>query len=125
MSDERLRELERRWQETGAVEDKAAYLRARLRADDLERKRLELAAYLGDAAARDVLGADAPPNYDAREAGTAADSSFATALVRSPEGATRAAGAASRGAFEIALPGAFGIALSGASADPSASAVAQ
>ena len=47
MSDQRLRELERRWRETGSVEDEAAYLRERVRVGDLTQERLELAAYCG------------------------------------------------------------------------------
>tara|TARA_R110002072_G_scaffold47901_1_gene131238 strand:- start:2189 stop:2989 length:801 start_codon:yes stop_codon:yes gene_type:complete len=45
MSDEKLRELERRWKETGAVEDEAAFLLERVRAGELTQERLELAAY--------------------------------------------------------------------------------
>jgi hypothetical protein len=33
MSDQDLRELERRWKETGTVEDEAAYLRERRRVE--------------------------------------------------------------------------------------------
>ncbi len=51
MSDERLRELERRWRETGSVEDEAAWLRERVRVGDLSQERLELAAYCRHAAA--------------------------------------------------------------------------
>lgn len=51
MSDSKLRELERRWKETGAVEDEAAYLLERVRAGDLTQERLELAAYCGHEAA--------------------------------------------------------------------------
>ena len=61
MSDERLRELERRWQETGADEDEAAYLLARLRAGELDVERLKLAAYCDYAAAQLALGDEAPP----------------------------------------------------------------
>ena len=51
MSDERLRELERRWKETGAVEDEAAYLLERVRSGDLTQGSLEMAAYCGHQAA--------------------------------------------------------------------------
>lgn len=51
MSDQRLRDLERRWREGGSVEDEAAYLRERVRVGDLTHERLELAAYCGRAAA--------------------------------------------------------------------------
>jgi hypothetical protein len=47
VSDARLRELERRWKETGSVDDEAAYLLERVRVGDLTRERLELAAYCG------------------------------------------------------------------------------
>ncbi len=47
MSDSKLRELERRWRETGSVEDEAAYLRERVRVGDLTEERLEVAAYWG------------------------------------------------------------------------------
>lgn len=52
MSDERLRQLERRWKETGSVEDEAAFLLGRVRAGDLTDERLELAAFCGHAGAR-------------------------------------------------------------------------
>lgn len=52
MSDERLRNLERRWKETGSVEDEAAFLLERVRAGDLTQERLELAAYCGLEGAR-------------------------------------------------------------------------
>ena len=42
MSDARLRDLERTWRETGAVEDGAAFVLALARADKLPRERLEL-----------------------------------------------------------------------------------
>lgn len=60
MSDEHLRELERRWKETGSVEDEDAYLRERVRIGDLTQDKLELAAYLGHQAARRYLGEQAP-----------------------------------------------------------------
>lgn len=47
MSDERLRQLERRWKETGSAEDEAVFLLARVRAGELTRERLELAAFCG------------------------------------------------------------------------------
>lgn len=56
MSDERVRELERRWRESGTVEDEAAYLRERVRVGDLSQERLELAALVGHKAAVDVVG---------------------------------------------------------------------
>lgn len=55
MSDQRVRELERRWRETGAVVDRAAWLRERLRAGELEPARVELAAWVGDEAAQALV----------------------------------------------------------------------
>ena len=49
MTDAHLRGLERRWMETGSVEDEACYLLARVRAGELTEERLRLAAYLGHA----------------------------------------------------------------------------
>lgn len=51
MSDERMRQLERRWLESGAEEDETAYLHARVRAGDLPPERLEVAALVGHPAA--------------------------------------------------------------------------
>ncbi|MCA8923515.1 MAG: hypothetical protein KDD82_16990 [Planctomycetes bacterium] len=50
MGDERLRELERRWRERGSLEAEAAWLKERVRAGELPRERLQLAATLGGAA---------------------------------------------------------------------------
>lgn len=47
MGDARLREVERRWKETGAVEDESVYLLERLRSGLLDRQMIELALYLG------------------------------------------------------------------------------
>lgn len=57
MSDTRLRELRRRFDETGAPQDEAAWLNERVRMGELSRERLELAAYCGHEAARRVIGA--------------------------------------------------------------------
>ncbi len=54
MSDTKLRDLERRWEETGSPDDEAAYLLERVRVGDLSRERLELAAYCGHEGARKV-----------------------------------------------------------------------
>ena len=43
MTDSRLRELERRFQATGSVEDEAAWITERLRVGELARERVELA----------------------------------------------------------------------------------
>lgn len=56
MSDARLRDAERRWRDTGAVEDEADYLRERLRAGDLAQTALELAAECGYEPAALALG---------------------------------------------------------------------
>jgi hypothetical protein len=58
--DERLRELERRWKQTGAVADEAACLQERLRLGELERDRLDLAAHAGYEGALLAGGAPAP-----------------------------------------------------------------
>jgi hypothetical protein len=55
VADDRLRELERRWRESGTPADELAWLRAALRAGSLERRRLELAAFLGHDTARAAL----------------------------------------------------------------------
>jgi hypothetical protein len=59
MSDQNVRALERRWNETGAVEDEAAYLQARVRAGELSQERLDVASWVGYAAAR--LARPQPP----------------------------------------------------------------
>jgi hypothetical protein len=53
--DEHLRELERRWRESGAASDGAAWLVERLRADRLHPALLEAAAICGDPASRLAL----------------------------------------------------------------------
>lgn len=58
MTDERLRELERRWKETGSVEDEAAYLLEQVRVGHLDQEKLELAAYCGYEPARLALRDD-------------------------------------------------------------------
>jgi hypothetical protein len=58
MSDTKLRDLERRWRGTDAVEDEAAYLLERVKVGDLTRDRLELAAYCGHKAAIHTTGQD-------------------------------------------------------------------
>jgi hypothetical protein len=60
MADDRLRELERRWKSSGAVEDEVALLLERMRVGDLEEDRLRLAAHLGHAASRGSLGDGGP-----------------------------------------------------------------
>jgi len=51
MSDQRLRELERRWKEAPSPHTEADYLRERVRAGSLSEARLRLAAFLGHEAA--------------------------------------------------------------------------
>lgn len=84
MSDTDLRELERRFRATGAVEDEATWLRGRLKAGGLSQQSLDLAAYLGHEGARAALGASAPlPHRDLHK--------LATTLTRDPPLALRAA----------------------------------
>lgn len=66
MSDEALRDLERRFRATGAHTDEVAWLAARLRAGTLDAKRLAIAAQLGHPAALALSGvaAIAPPLED-------------------------------------------------------------
>jgi hypothetical protein len=61
MADERLRNLERRWRETGTLEDEAVYLRERIRQGDLSERKLYLAAYLGIPGAIAALDEDERP----------------------------------------------------------------
>lgn len=61
MGDERLRLLERRWRETGAAADEAAWLVERRRAGELPAERLELAAFLEHEAALLAHGPAADP----------------------------------------------------------------
>jgi len=55
MTDEKLRALERRWRESGSVQDEAAWLQERVRQGALSREMLELAAYCGHGASRHIL----------------------------------------------------------------------
>jgi hypothetical protein len=52
MTDATVRELERRWRETGAVQDEARFLLETVRAGELTRARLALAACVGHPAAK-------------------------------------------------------------------------
>ena len=56
MTDARLRELERRFHETGAAGDEASYLRERVRLSLLAPEALAAASYLGHPAAMLALG---------------------------------------------------------------------
>ncbi|MCW8137456.1 MAG: hypothetical protein KIT58_00955 [Planctomycetota bacterium] len=71
MSDTRLRELERRWNETGSPDDEAAYLLERVRVGDLTQERLELAAYCGHEGARRLTSTTAVDDSEAWIAGLA------------------------------------------------------
>lgn len=65
MADDDLRALERAWQQSGSVEDEAAWLLQRVRSGELPRERLELAADLGDpasCAALQASGSFQPPD---------------------------------------------------------------
>lgn len=48
MTDSRLRELERRWKETGAAEDEAAFFRERWRTGELTRALEQLGDEIGE-----------------------------------------------------------------------------
>jgi hypothetical protein len=63
MGDERLRELERRFVATGAAEDGAAWLLERVRAGELARTRLEVAALCGHPGALLLTGREPPPDF--------------------------------------------------------------
>lgn len=63
MADEELRALERRWRTTGALDDGAAFLNAKLRAGLVDEPRLRLAAFVGDPAATLVAGCDPAPRH--------------------------------------------------------------
>jgi len=67
VTDSKLRELERRWKEIGSVEDEARYLLERVRVGDLEREKLELAAYCGHEAAALALTPDNPEPADVED----------------------------------------------------------
>jgi hypothetical protein len=88
MSDAKLRGLERRWRETGAVEDEAAYVLERMRVGDLRPERVELAAYCGHAGARAALGPGAPAVFSVLPSSTTdewdyqARESFRSFLIR-------------------------------------------
>lgn len=86
VADERLRELERRWKEGGGLDAHVQLLAARVRAGELVKERVRLAAFLGDAAARLALG-DAPPPVPAE------DHAWALELLEGIHEANEAAGA--------------------------------
>lgn len=65
MTDDRLRLLERRFRETGAVEDEAIWLTERARVGLLDTARLRLAAALRQPAALRAVGPQADPPWPA------------------------------------------------------------
>lgn len=67
MTDQNLRDLARRAEATGSIEDEAALLLARVRAGDLAPDQLTLAAYCGHEAARRLLGEEAPTAPDVHQ----------------------------------------------------------
>lgn len=88
MSDADLRELERRFRATGSVEAEAAWLGARVQAGQLERSKLELAAFLADPASRLACGGlspseteSEPKGWDHRMASFGLEASVRAALV--------------------------------------------
>lgn len=60
MSDDELREVERRYQESGTLDDETALLRIQHQVGELSLAQLELAAFLGHTPARRLLGEEAP-----------------------------------------------------------------
>jgi hypothetical protein len=64
VADDTLRALERRFRETGAASDEAAWLRERVRAGSLPADHLELVAYLGYEPARLAGSSARPPTWD-------------------------------------------------------------
>lgn len=67
MTDRHLRELERRWRESGALIDEVAYLGERLKLGAVDARLLSLAAYVGHEAARTLVEGPHPEINDLRE----------------------------------------------------------
>lgn len=65
MSDEALREHERRFRALGRVEDEAAWLRARVQVGDLSEQQVRLAAHVGHQAAAIVFGPESKEGPEA------------------------------------------------------------
>jgi len=61
VSDARLRDLERAWRESGALEDELAWLGERVRAGELSEERLRLSASFGHPAALALVGVQERP----------------------------------------------------------------
>jgi hypothetical protein len=68
MSDDRLRELERTFHQTRALADEVRWHTERLRVGEVTSERLQLAAYLGHAASREVVGTVVPGTVEAFQA---------------------------------------------------------
>lgn len=90
MADSDLRTLERRFRETGAVEDEAAWLRARVRAGTLDPDRLDLAAWLDHPGARAALGKQAPEQVPGPEHWTSVEAPALAAFVERLDAEARA-----------------------------------
>ncbi len=84
MSDERLREAERRWRETGSIEDEAELLRQRVRTGELPLAHVAAAARLDYPAAAMVLDNESAPSFEECLAsmGKAAQIRFGLCLAR-------------------------------------------
>ena len=98
MSDQRLRELERKWRESGTVEDEAAYLREQVRVGDITREGLEIGASFGDEIARFTLADQAPsllPAGSLEELLEMIKSCSKQVVIRAALAAVRAAGCSS------------------------------
>jgi len=63
VGDERSRQLERRWRETGDVNDGAAYLSERIRRGEVKDSDARVAAFLGDPVALALTG-EVPPQVE-------------------------------------------------------------
>lgn len=82
VSDERLREAERRWRATGSVEDEVRLLYERLRVGDLRHEQVALAAHCGSQAAQVVAEVQAAePGTESWLEGVEAIGSWARARV--------------------------------------------
>lgn len=101
VSDLHLRELERRWRESGAREHEVAWIRARLRAGTLRPEQAELAAWCGHQGARAALDWSGGPELAVRlpaRSTLAPEHTWADEIARraGPEGVACALSAAAR-----------------------------
>jgi hypothetical protein len=82
VSDARLRELQKAWQETGEVSAEVAFVREALRLGHLTPVHLRAAAHLGHEVSREFLGPeDLPPEPEARESRTDIATRWASLLL--------------------------------------------